>query len=230
MQPAESHWRDAQGKNQPPQGGHKPHYRLEAELIAGVRSRDPEAAGVLYRRYREPMLRFAIALLHERHTAEDVFHEAFTKTITAIRNGRGPKDTLGPYLSCAVRTVASDWRTHSQREVPVSATILHQQADTNDGPRELPDPAAINLALTAFQSLPLRWQTVLWYTEIDNQPPRRIAPLLGISPNAVSALLLRARKGLRAAYQSGAQEETRRPYRKEAHRARTGRPSLSVSP
>lgn len=52
----------------------------------------------------------------------------------------------------------------------------------------------------ALQSLPARWQTVLWYSEVMEQPPRRIAPLMGITPNAVSALLRRAKTGLRTAY------------------------------
>ncbi|MDR6688248.1 DNA-directed RNA polymerase specialized sigma24 family protein [Arthrobacter sp. 1088] len=54
--------------------------------------------------------------------------------------------------------------------------------------------------LAALQSLPERWQKVLWYTDVLQYKPREIAPLLGIAPNAVSALVLRARKGLRAAY------------------------------
>ena len=42
--------------------------------------------------------------------------------------------------------------------------------------------------------------TVLWHAEVEREPPRRIAPVLGMEPGAVSALLLRARKGLREAY------------------------------
>jgi hypothetical protein len=58
------------------------------------------------------------------------------------------------------------------------------------------------LVMKAFQSLPHRWMTVLWHAEVEREPPRRIAPILGIEPGAVSALLLRARKGLREAYLS----------------------------
>jgi len=41
---------------------------------------------------------------------------------------------------------------------------------------------------------------VLWHTEIEGQPPAEIAPLLGLTPNGVSALAYRAREGLRQAY------------------------------
>src|SRR5690606_3577112 len=41
---------------------------------------------------------------------------------------------------------------------------------------------------------------VLWHTEVEDMRPRDIAPLLGLTPNAVSALAVRAREGLREAY------------------------------
>jgi DNA-directed RNA polymerase specialized sigma24 family protein len=41
----------------------------------------------------------------------------------------------------------------------------------------------------------------LWHAEIMGQKPREIAPVLGIEPNPVWALLIRARAGLHAAYE-----------------------------
>ena len=58
----------------------------------------------------------------------------------------------------------------------------------------------VDLASVAFASLPARWQTVLWHLDVEREPPRRVAPLLGLEPNAVSAVAARARKGLRQAY------------------------------
>jgi hypothetical protein len=49
-------------------------------------------------------------------------------------------------------------------------------------------------------SLPERWQSVLWYTEVEGQRPARLAPILGIDAAAVAALAYRAREGLRQAY------------------------------
>lgn len=48
--------------------------------------------------------------------------------------------------------------------------------------------------------MPERWRAVLWRIEIEDLRPREIAPLLGLTPNAVSALAVRAREGLREAY------------------------------
>ena len=41
---------------------------------------------------------------------------------------------------------------------------------------------------------------VLWYAEVMDLPMREISPLMGIEPHAVSALLSRARSGLRTTY------------------------------
>ena len=52
----------------------------------------------------------------------------------------------------------------------------------------------------AFNSLPERWQAVLWHVDIEGMKPAAAAPFIGISPNGVSSLLIRAREGLRQAY------------------------------
>jgi transcriptional regulator len=41
---------------------------------------------------------------------------------------------------------------------------------------------------------------VLWHTEIAGLSPAAVAPILGLTPNGVSALAYRAREGLRQAY------------------------------
>ena len=56
------------------------------------------------------------------------------------------------------------------------------------------------LAARAFHRLPERWQTVLWHTEVEQESPAEVAPLLGLTPNGVAALAYRAREGLRQAY------------------------------
>lgn len=177
------------------------HSGADLMLISGVRTGDPAAMAVLYDRHREQALRFARALLAHPQDAEDVLHEAFTRAVNAIRNGYGPAGTFGPYLSTCIRSAANSLWKKQARERPAPAE------DLDPGPAE--DPALEN-ALSLFEhediavamrSLPKRWRMVLWHAEVMGEPPRVIAPILGIEPNAVSALLIRARAGLRAAYE-----------------------------
>jgi hypothetical protein len=69
-----------------------------------------------------------------------------------------------------------------------------------------------SLASRAFARLPERWQEALWHTEIEGLSPADAAPLMGLSPNGMSALAYRARGGLREAYL-------------QVHLAQTGGPS-----
>jgi hypothetical protein len=52
----------------------------------------------------------------------------------------------------------------------------------------------------AYESLPERWRSVLWHLEVEGHKPQELAEALDVSPNSVSALVYRARSGLRQAY------------------------------
>jgi hypothetical protein len=73
-----------------------------------------------------------------------------------------------------------------------------------EDPSTITDPVAVALDRTltarAFRSLPERWQSVLWYTEVEGMDPHEVAPILGMSANGVAALSYRAREGLRKAW------------------------------
>lgn len=173
----------------------------ESDLIDGVRAGDAESMAVLYERYREPGLRFIRGLMSGAQESEDVLHDAFAKAVGAIRNGYGPTDVFGPYLSTAIRSVAMTFWNKRVREQPAP------DEDLDPGPV---DDQGLETVLTVFEqehvaaamrSLPERWRTVLWYAEVMGEKPRNIAPILGLEPNAVSALLIRAKAGLRTAYE-----------------------------
>ena len=178
----------------------------ESGLIDAVRAGDPEAMAVLYERYREPGLRFVSSLMSGSQEAEDVFHEAFAKAVGAIRKGYGPTDVFGAYLNTSIRSVASTFWMKQAREQPAVDEHLDPGPVEDQGLE-----AALSLfeheqIVVAMRSLPERWRVVLWHAEVLGVPPRDIAPLMGIGANAVSALLIRARAGLRAAYEQQAQD------------------------
>lgn len=168
-------------------------------LIFAARDGDPDAIDALYRKHREQALRFAWTLAGNSYDAEDMLHTAFTKTINALANGRGPQGCFPAYLNTAIKSVALGIWTSSHRELPLEPQDL-ETARKSSQPSQ-PDIAGRHEhVLTALQTLPRRWQTVLWYAEVLQEPPRRIGPLMGITPNAASALLVRATAGLRTAF------------------------------
>jgi RNA polymerase sigma factor (sigma-70 family) len=177
------------------------HQAREHAILLAVREGRKEALGVLYKIHRPDALAFARSLVRNSHDAEDIFHEAFTKTINAITNGAGPSDNFPAYLNTALRATAASWWKRNIRELPTENTALDLPAGLDPRLEAVTDHhRGHEHVLTALQTLPERWQKVLWYTDVLQQKPRETAPLLGITPNAVSALVLRARKGLRVAY------------------------------
>ena len=103
-----------------------------------------------------------------------------------------------PYLLTTIRNTGISWRRRDSAvslvaEVP--DLVPHGGSDEPVGSR-----MHATVAADAFASLPERWRTVLWRTEIEGRSPAEIAPDFDMTPNGVAALAYRAREGLRQAY------------------------------
>lgn len=170
----------------------------DEELLDAVRAGDETSYGVLYQRHRSTALN--VARMHTRNVqdAEDLVSEAFTRVLSVIRKGGGPQKFLRSYLVTTIGRLAVDHGVASTRVQPVGE---HSELD---GAEEFDDVVvrqcdAVAVA-GAYASLPERWQAVLWHAEVEGMKPQAIAKVLGMTPNAVSALNKRARGGLQAAY------------------------------
>jgi hypothetical protein len=101
------------------------------------------------------------------------------------------------YLLTVARRVSWEWHG-ARRDVPVTDDELTHRAGA--GADAHARTAEHSLIATAFVSLPERWRSVLWQTEVEGEQPAVVAPHFGLSANATAALARRARQGLRAAY------------------------------
>ena len=169
-------------------------------LLAAVRAGDSAAFGELFERHRGAAL--AVARMHSRNEADaqDLVSEAFTRVLGLLREGRGPREFLRAYLVTAVSRLAADRANDLSRtrpEEPRPDGPLDQVQLFDDTVVRQVDSAVV---ARAFASLPERWQEVLWYLEVEGRRPRQVATVVGVQPNAVSALGKRAREGLRTAY------------------------------
>lgn len=170
----------------------------DAVLTQAVRNGDVSAYGELYARHLGAARRVAASYGVDDAERDDLIAEGFMRVLRILRTGGGPDEDFRPYLLTTIRNTVISWR---RRDSPLSVVP------------EVPDivPAAggedpmgtrmhATLAADAFASLPERWRTVLWRTEIEGESPAQIAKLLGMTPNGVAALAYRAREGLRQAY------------------------------
>ena len=168
----------------------------DAELIELARSGDTRAFGELWRRHYRSAARVARQFTSSID-ADDLVSEAYARIYQRVLAGGGPTGAFRPYLYTTIRNLASTWGAAS-RDIQVD--IIEDFEDD----RIPDDPAAWALDRTltanAFRSLPERWQTVLWYTEVEGMDPHEVAPLMGMTANGVAALSYRAREGLRKAW------------------------------
>src|SRR3982751_5491740 len=167
----------------------------DAELIESARSGDTSAFAELWRRHFRPAAR--VARQFTSIDADDLVSEAYARIFQRVLAGGGPTGAFRPYLYTTIRNLASTWGAAS-RDIPGDMIEDFEDERIPD------DPAAYALDRTltarAFRGLPERWQTVLWYTEVEGMDPHEVAPIMGISANSVAALSYRAREGLRKAW------------------------------
>src|SRR4051812_25378003 len=170
----------------------------DAELIESVRSGDSEAYGVLYRRHAHSALALARQLTGSRAEADDLVAESFAKVLDMLRAGGGPDSAFRAYLLTTLRHALYD-RARRDRRLELSDDMTRHDPGVPWEDTAVADLESA-LAARAFHKLPERWQTVLWHTEIEQESPAEVAPLLGLTANGVAALAYRAREGLRQAY------------------------------
>ncbi|MGZ8738112.1 MAG: sigma-70 family RNA polymerase sigma factor, partial [Nocardioides sp.] len=169
----------------------------DAELISRVRGGDVAAYGDLFSRHIDAAKRLSRQLVRGPD-ADDLVSEAFAKVLTVLQGGGGPDVAFRAYLLTSVRRLHVD-RIRSGAKLQTSDDM---EAFDPGVPFQDTAVAAFEsgAAAKAFASLPERWQLVLWHLEVEGQKPADVAPLLGMSPNSVSALAYRAREGLRQAF------------------------------
>ncbi|HVL53782.1 MAG TPA: sigma-70 family RNA polymerase sigma factor, partial [Vitreimonas sp.] len=173
----------------------------DASLVARATAGDLAAFGELYRRHVDAAWRVALAVTTNPDDAADAVSDAFTRVFQALPERLYAADHFLPYLLAAVRNAAIDVLRRGGRQQPSEAAEDREWPTLNGGPVDflLADEDA-SMVARAFRSLPERWRSVLWLTEVEQIPARDAAMLLGVSPNGVAQLAVRARAGLRERY------------------------------
>jgi RNA polymerase sigma factor (sigma-70 family) len=169
----------------------------DTELLRLTREGSNEAYATLYDRYAYGARRLA-RHLGQREESEDVVADAFAQMLDLLRRGKGPDQAFRAYLFTTIRHESGRRAKANKRVMP---TDDDSQIDTvvpfGDGQLDAFEKTTVR---AAYESLPDRWQTVLWQLDVEGRKPHEIADAMGLKPNTVSALVYRARSGLRDAY------------------------------
>lgn len=171
--------------------------RSDAALIGAARLGDRNAWGTLFARHNDAVTAVARYYSRSNAAADDLTSEAFERTMAIIRSGGGADVSFRAYIYTVVRRLAFEAAERDRRLATGDPNALVLSIPTED-----PAANAFEHALIAeaFEALPERWQAVLWYSEVERLPRAAVGRLLGLAPNAASALAFRAREGLREQY------------------------------
>jgi len=173
--------------------------RTDAELLRALRAGDIQAYDTLWQRHSSAALRHAYRFLPAR--AEDLVSEAFLAVFQQVTTtDSGPQFAFRSYLKSVLRNLAIRWRKEAEQLVDLSDVDQIDERDALSIAQSDDDASAV---LAALQTLPDRWQQVLWLAEVVEAGRSEIARELGIKPNAVSQLQRRARAGLKLQWLSG---------------------------
>ncbi|MFI2363968.1 RNA polymerase sigma factor [Promicromonospora sp. NPDC019610] len=203
-------WQRALGQLQQGQGsagesGEEPEELADIELFARARAGDTVAIDLVWRRHYPYALKVARRYTRSPSDADDLAAEAFVRILSLLRAGRGPREHGKTYVARTVRNIATD---RSRRRQPPTTVI--------DEAHDLPawdDPAAAALSamelgdvLEGLAACPPRQRYALQMTVFEGVPIATVAQDLGISRNAVAALLVRARESIRRFVARGVHE------------------------
>ncbi|NYE94680.1 RNA polymerase sigma factor (sigma-70 family) [Psychromicrobium silvestre] len=170
----------------------------DGQLIARVRGGNTIAFEELYLRHKAVAHAVARENADNASDAEDIVSEAFSYLLAKLRAGEGPDNFFRGYLLTAVRRTAYARNRSAVKTRPSADDLIL------DRPLMEPDRIIEEFESTAmvraFSDLPERWQSVLWYLDVEQEKTQTVAERMGISANSVSALVMRARVGLRTNY------------------------------
>ncbi|WP_311244835.1 sigma-70 family RNA polymerase sigma factor [Microbacterium sp. WCS2018Hpa-23] len=178
------------------------------QIIAAVRGGDIGDFALLWRRHVDSARRAARAISPSADP-DDLVSEAFASILRVTKAGGGPSDAFRPYLLATLRNTAARW---SRGSGMLSIEVISEQDLASDAGDPIERISERSSVAEVFGKLSARHRTLLWYLEVEGMKPRELAPLMGLTPNAVSALALRARDSFRRAW---LQAHIRDPSRSE---------------
>jgi len=157
----------------------------DTALVKAAINGDAEGFTELCRRYYPAMVAIAHSILGDRHLAEDAAQQAFAKAAVKLPQLKKESRFAG-WLAVICRNVAKDMarRTENLRTTDVLSTIAAKSND--DDTTETVREAISKLSASARELIFLRYY--------DGMSYEQISAVLGISEQAISGRMRRAKK------------------------------------
>lgn len=171
----------------------------DARLMCAARDGDPDAFAELFRRWRRPMVRFAVRFCGQQDRGEELAQDIFLKIYRA-RARYEPREAFRAYIfRVATNHCLNEVRRAEHRHRGGSVDAM--KSEPRDGGRPTADALVhadrIQQAVrTAVAGLPDTQRAALLLQKEQGMPLSEIAETLETTVSAVKSLLNRARKTL----------------------------------
>src|SRR5581483_2451317 len=174
-------------------------------LVEQHQAGDAAAFEDLYRRYYGRLFRYCLKRVGDRHEAEELTQEAFTRAYRAMPALRGER-RFYPWLSVIASRLCVDTHRRLGRTEPTAE--IDAGAVDDGGERRVEAAADRALLGEALRRLSPRHREVLELREQHGWSYQRIAHHYDMSLGAVEGLLFRARQALRREFLAAAGPES----------------------
>jgi len=164
-------------------------------IIMKVAEGDSTAFTKLYNHYKEPGIRFSMAIVKDEEEAENMLHEVFIK-IWNRREQINPELNFNSYIFTCLRNMAFDYLKKLERNQSLQHQYL-QMMDNNQSSELDAEEAKIVLLRNAMNSLPAKRKMILKLNVEDGKSYQEIAEMMRISKNTVKNQLVKAKQYLR---------------------------------
>lgn len=150
----------------------------------------------------DALFRFCLFRISDRERALELTQETFTRLWKEIAVGKGVPPNPRAFLYLVARRLVIDWYRKtktSSLDVPFEegeAVVEPADPQAHEAPETL---AEAGRALRLIEDLPEPYKEVMYLRFVEERPPREIAEMLELTPNAVSVRLTRGLAALRKA-------------------------------
>jgi RNA polymerase sigma-70 factor (ECF subfamily) len=182
----------------------------DADLVLAFKEGDVRAFDALFARYRQPIFAYIYRSVGAAALAEELTQDVFLKVFQHLRRTGENVSVRAWIYHIATTTCIDAHRTATRRPALVddAEALLAAPGGTDPVERHL-DREQRREVRSALAALPAQYRQALVLRQLQGLAYAEVAEALGISVEAVTSLIHRARHAFRAAY-SRQQQETER--------------------
>ena len=174
--------------------------RDDAKLVRAAGRGDEDAFRALVKRYAAKVAAVCFSVTGETEISRDLVQEVFTEAFLSLRRLRSP-GKLAPWLARVARLKAVSWVRHRVRHREERARggtefLAAERASPGD---DVEREELRRRVLAAVRGLPPAYREVIVLRCFEEEAPREVCRMLGISLSAMDKRLSRATNMLREA-------------------------------